>query len=121
MGNRKGGIIELKIDGRIYQAKGDFTYGMGKRMREAVVGVDGVHGFKETIVAPFIEGEITDAEDLSLDDLAAIEDATVTLQLNNGKIIALRNAWNTNKDGLGANTGEGNIGIRFEGMDAEEV
>lgn len=121
MSNRKGGIIELKIDGEIYQAKGAFTYGLGRPVREAIVGHDTVHGFKETPIAPFIEGEITDNDELSLDTLAEATDVTVTLRLANGKTIALRNAWCTNPDGLGANTEEGNIAIRFEGLRAEEV
>lgn len=121
MSMRKGGIIELQIDGAIYQAKGAFTYGLGKAVREAIVGHDEVHGYKETPVAPFIEGEITDSSDLSLDGLAAVTDSTVTLRLANGKVIALRNAWCTNPDGLGASTEEGNISVRFEGLRAEEV
>lgn len=121
MGVRKGGIIEVKIDGSIVQAKGAFTYGLGKPTRESITGSDEVHGFKEMPVAPFVEGEITDSAELSLDDLAAVTDSTVTLTLANGKVIALRNAWCTNPDGLGANTEEGNIAVRFEGLRAEEV
>ena len=121
MGVRKGGIIQLQVDGQIYQAKGAFTYGMGKYVREAIVGHDEVHGYKETPVAPFIEGEITDSADLSLDALSNVVDSTVTLQLANGKVIALRNAWCTNPDGLGASTEEGNISVRFEGLRAEEI
>lgn len=121
MGQRKGGIIELKVNGVVYKAKGAFTYGLGKPTREAIVGHDTVHGYKEIPVAPFIEGEITDDADLSLDTLAAVVDATVTLRLANGKGIALRKAWCTNPDGLGASTEEGNIQVRFEGERAEEI
>lgn len=121
MGNRKGGIIELNIDGDIYQCKGAFTYGLGKPTREAIVGHDEVHGFKEIPTAPFIEGEITDSEDLQLDVLGAITNSTVTLRLANEKVIALRNAWCTNPDGLGASTEEGTIKVKFEGLHAEEV
>lgn len=121
MGQRKGGIIELKVDGVVYQAKGAFTYGLGKNTREAIVGHDQVHGFKEMPVAPFIEGEITDDSEISLDTLASVEDSTVTLRLANGKTIALRNAFCTNPDGLGASTEEGNVAVRFEGKRAEEI
>lgn len=121
MSNRKGGIIQLQVNGEILQAKGAFTYGLGKPTKEAIVGHDRVHGYKELPTAPFIEGEITDAGDLSLDTLGSFRDETVTLQLANGKVIALRNAWCTNPNGLGANTEEGNISIRFEGLHGEEV
>lgn len=121
MAARKFGTIELKIDGEMYSAKGSFTYGLGKPEREAVVGHDAVHGFKELPTVPFVEGEITDSSELSLDKLSAVVDGTVTLSLANGKVIVLRNAWSVNKDGLTASTEEGAIPVRFEGMAAEEI
>lgn len=117
--NRTGGLIALKVDGEMYFAKGNFTYNLGKARREAVVGADRVHGFKETPQVPFIEGEITDRGEMSLDALVSIENATVTLELATGKVIVLREAWYAS-EGTG-NTEEGNIGARFEGMDAEEI
>lgn len=117
--NRVGGIIELKIDGAIMSAKGNFTYNLGRATREAVIGADAVHGFRETPQAAFIEGEITDRQDLNLEALVTTTDATVYLRLANSKIIVLRNAWFAG-EGTG-NTEEGNIAVRFEGMSGEEV
>ena len=117
--NRVGGIIELKINGTVHSAKGNFTYNIGRPVREAVIGADTVHGFKETPQAAFIEGEITDNADLSLEDLVTTEDATVYLRLANSKIIVLRQAWFAG-EGTG-NTEEGNIAVRFEGKSGEEV
>jgi hypothetical protein len=119
-GNKRvGGIISLKIDGDMYFAKGDFTYNLGLPKREGVVGSDRVHGYKEVPQIPFIEGEITDRQEMSLETLMGIKDSTITLELANSKVIVLREAWNA-AEGTG-NTGEGNIGVRFEGMSAEEV
>jgi hypothetical protein len=118
-GKRVGGIISLKIDGDMYFAKGDFTYNLGLPKKEGVVGSDRVHGYKEVPQIPFIEGEITDRQEMSLEALMGIKDATITLELANSKVIVLREAWNA-AEGTG-NTGEGNIGVRFEGMSAEEV
>jgi hypothetical protein len=67
----------------------------------------------------FIEGEITDSAALSLSKLVTITDATVTLELANGKVIALRNAWYAG-EGTGQSE-EGNIAFRFEAADGEEV
>lgn len=117
--NRIGGVISLKINGEMYFAKGDFTYNIGKPKKEGVVGSDRVHGYKETPQIPFIEGEITDRAEMSLEDLLNTDDATITLELANGKVIVLREAWYAN-EGTG-NTGEGNIPVRFEGKSAEEV
>lgn len=117
--NRVAGIIELKVDGEIYLAKGNFTYNLGKPKREAIVGADTTHGYKETPQVAFVEGEITDRRDISLETLVALENVTVTLRLGNGKTISLSRAWYAG-DGTG-NTEEGNIGVRFEGMSGEEI
>ena len=117
--NRIGGIISLKINGDMYFAKGNFTYNLGKPKKEGVVGSDRVHGYTEKPQVPFIEGEITDRNELNLEDLVTLDDATVTLELGNGKVIMLREGWYAG-EGTG-NTDEGNIALRIEGMSAEEV
>lgn len=117
--NRIGGTIALKVNGDIYFAKGNFTYNLGKPKREGVTGADTVHGYKETPQIPFVEGEITDRNELSLEDLVTLDEATITLELANGKVIALSEAWYAG-EGTG-NTEEGNIACRFEGMSCEEV
>jgi hypothetical protein len=117
--NRRGGLIQVQADGVIYDAKGNYTYNLGRPQREAIMGADTVHGYKETPQVPFIEGEITDRGDLDLAKLVSMTGATVTIQLANGKVIALRDAWYAG-EGTG-NTEEGNIPFRFEGMSAEEI
>lgn len=93
---------------------------MGKGKREAIIGADGVHGYKETPQTPFIEGEITDRPDLKLADLTSIDNATVTLQLASGKTVVLSDAWYAG-EGTG-NTEEANIGVRFESKyEAQEI
>ena len=117
--NRISGIIYFKVNGEQIRAAGSFSFGLGKHQREAVVGHDGVHGFKEIPTIPFIEGETTFDVDLDLDRLAEMDDVTVTLELSNGKTVVLRNAWFVNKDGLTGSTEEGKIPVRFEGKSAE--
>lgn len=117
MSQRRGGIITVQVNGEKYDAKGEFTYNLGRPQRSAIVGADTVHGFSETPQVGFIEGEITDRSDLDLEALVTIEDATVTLALANGKVIALREAWYAG-DGNVA-TQEGNITARFEGYGEE--
>lgn len=117
--NRRAGIIYFKVDGKTYDAKGNFTYNLGRPKREGMAGADRVHGFKEAVQVPFIEGEITDKNDLDLAALQAIEDATVTLELATGKTVVLKQAWYA-ADG-DAQTEEGNIQVRFEGMEADVI
>jgi hypothetical protein len=116
---RIGGIIQVKANGTIYSAKGQFTYNLGLPKRETVVGSDGVHGFKEMPQVPFIEGAFTDQGDLNMAALVTMKDATVTLDLANGKMIALRDAFYAG-EGTGS-TDEGEVDVRFEGEDAEEI
>lgn len=119
MSNLIAGILELKINGEIQNAKGNFTYNLGKLKREAIVGADRVHGFKGMPQVPFIEGEITDRADLNVESFLDTEGATITLSLANGKVIVLKEASFTADGDIG--TEEANIQVRFEGMSAEEV
>lgn len=121
MGTRVGGIIQFKVNGQQLNAKGQFTYGYGKEERKAIEGSDRIHGFTSKIQTPYIEGEITDTGDLSIETIAAFVDETITLELANGKIFALYGAWSTNKDGISGQTDESNIAVRFEGLRAKEV
>lgn len=116
---KKAGIIYIKVDGTQYQAKGNFTYNLGKAKREAIVGADGVHGYKETPQVAFIEGEITDDAGLDLEKLTQIDNATGTLELANGKVIVLRDAWYAG-DGNGQSE-EANISFRLEAKSGEEI
>lgn len=120
MANRRiGGILELKLDGSILQAKGSFTYNLGIPKKEMVVGSDFVHGFKELPQVPYIEGQITDSDELDLEALRRSRDVTVTLNLANGKIIVIEEAIEAS-DGSGT-TEEGELEVRFEGIRGREV
>lgn len=116
---RIGGIIEIKANGEIYDAKGNFTYNLGKNKREAVVGMDRTHGYKEEPQVAMIEGAITDRNDLDVATLLELCDATITLTLANGKVVVLRDAWFAGEGNI--TTEEGEIEARFEGIDAEEI
>jgi len=117
----RSGTIYLKVDGEPKDLVGEFKFGLGKPIREGQSGPNGVHGYKETTSIPFIEGEIRDGKDVSLEDIAKIKNATITLELANGKTYVWKNAWSCNPDGLGMGTEEGNIAVRFEAKSAQEV
>ena len=118
MPQRLAGIIQVQVDGQIYRAKGAFTYNPGSPKRKAIIGSDAPHGFKETPQIGWIEGEVTDGSDINILDLTTIEDATVTIDLANGKMFVLHEAYYAG-DGT-VSTDEGNIGVRFEG-EGDEV
>jgi hypothetical protein len=112
MTQRRGGIIQVQVNGVIMDAKGEFSYGYGIPKREAIPGQDGIHGYKEVPQVAFIEGTITDRTDLDVAALFAGTDQTVTCALANDKTLALRNSWYAG-DGQGS-TSEGELKVRWE-------
>ena len=117
--NRHAGVLYFKVDGRQYDARGNFTYSLGPPKREAIVGPSGVYGYKEMPQAPYIEGEVVDARALDVAALQSVTEATVTIELANGKTVVLRDAWYAADGTVG--TEDANVQIRFEGKSAEET
>jgi hypothetical protein len=118
--NRRSGVLYVKLDSKLLDVAGEFTYNLGKPKRDAKVGHDRVHGYKELPQVPYVEGTITDSSTLDLEtDILGITNATVTLELANGKTVVLRNAWYAGEGNV--TTEEAEIAVRFEGMSAEEI
>lgn len=117
---RIGGIFYLKIDGKLYvTTDGEFTYNLGKPKRQAEKnGALGVAGFSSEPQIPYVDGEIFDTKGLDVDKVLDAEDATVTLELYNGKTFVLSGAAYC---GEGEFTTKGRLKVRFEGMEAELV
>ena len=116
---RRAGLIQLQVNGEIQDAKGSFSYNLGRPKREAMIGADRVHGYKEAPQIAFIEGAITDRGSLDVGALASATGVTATLSLANGKVIVLRDAWFAG-DGT-VTSEEAEISVRWEGANAEEV
>ncbi len=116
---RRAGTIALQVQGEVQDAKGNFSYNLGRPKREAIIGSDTVHGYKEMPQIAFIEGAVTDRGNLDLAALATGKDLTITLALANGKLVALRDAWFAGEGT--ASTEEGEIPVRWEGKSAEEI
>jgi len=116
---RVGGIIIVKIDGQQVRAKGGFTYDLGVPKNDAVVGSDGVHGFKSMPKPAYLEGEITDSKTTDVKALMSITNSTVTLEAANGKVIVFYQATYTGDGTIG--TEEGNIKFRVDAVSAREI
>lgn len=115
----RGGMLYLLVNGQRYDAKGEFTYNLGRPKRTAIPGADRVHGFSTEVQVPFIEGAITDARDLDLAAFLDTVNATITLELQIGKVIVLRQAAFVSEGTVSPK--EGQVVVRFEGLSAEEV
>ena len=119
MSRRVGGIIFIKADGVQYDAKGAFEYNLGVAKRDPVIGHDRHHGYKELPQEAYCEGEITDSATLDVKNLLNISDATVTLELANGKTVVFKKAYFSGDGNI--QTEEGNIAVRFTGESAQEI
>lgn len=119
MSQRVGGILQLQAGGVLLQAKGNFSWNVGKPKKEFIPGADRVHGYKETVQVPFIEGAITVDEDTDVDAVTSLKDATVFLQLPNGAAVILSDAAYTG-EGTGT-TEEGELPVRYEAKRGEYV
>ncbi|WP_431282722.1 phage tail tube protein [Humitalea sp. 24SJ18S-53] len=115
----RAGTITFKVNGAQQDAKGVFTYNLGKPKLTAIVGADRVHGFSSAVQVPFIEGMITDSSDLDVASLLSLRDGTVTLDLANGKTIILRTASYAGEGNI--TTEQGEIAVRYEGLEAIEM
>ncbi len=117
--NLLAGIAYLSIDGKSYMLAGDLKYGVSRYTRETLTGQDKIHGFSEKPHAGFIEGSIRDSGSLTVADINAMRDVTVTLELANGKMIVGRNMWTVEAQEV--ETMEAKMTVRFEGVSVEEV
>lgn len=118
MGQRFAGIAYIKVDGRQYDARGNWSVSPKLTTRTGIAGQDGVHGYQEVPRVPFIEGDISTTQTFAVEDLSGITDATVQVDLANGKSYVLRNAWQAGE--LDINTHEGSVKVKFEGLDCVE-
>lgn len=115
----RGGVITLKANGVVYDAKGNFTYNLGRKKRTMIAGADRVHGPVTAVQVPYIEGALTDDGDLNVAALMDVTEATLTLDLASGKQIILRRACYAGEGNI--TTEQGEIACRWEGREAIEV
>ena len=116
---RIAGVAYVKVDGRQYALRGNFTVSPSLFERTGVAGQDGVHGHIEMPRVPFIAGNLSTTDGLSIEELDAIDDATVTAELANGKAYVLVGAWT--KAAHEIDTAQGQVAVRWEGLDCREL
>ena len=115
------GRVEVLVNGELLfnkagaVAEGVGLSGMQNFELEPIMGDTGIHGFKETPIIASVSVTITDRDDISLNDLAAIrEDGTVTFRSSgSGKSYVMNEATCTRNISITA--GEGETPIKFVG------
>lgn len=114
---RVAGTIEVKVNGDLLRAVGDFSWNLGKPKREMKVGSTGADGYAEMPQVAFIEGVIRHTANTNIAALCDLVDATITLTLANTQVYVLRDAIYAG-EGTG-HTEEGTFDVRFEGISAD--
>lgn len=117
--NRLAGTAFLSVNGITYQLEGALTYSPVKVMRETLKGQDGVHGYKEMPEPGKIGGSIRDSGGLTVADFNAMTDATIVLQLANGKTVTGSNMWTV--DAIEVDTVDAKFEVKWEGRDGAVV
>src|SRR5215471_15171206 len=106
---RIAGVAYVFVDGRQYPLRGGLTISIDNIERTGVAGMDGVHGFTETPRVPWIEGDFSDLAGLSLLTLQRMDNVTITVELANGKVYVLRNAWTSTAREFNAAEGQAKV------------
>ena len=114
-----GGMLYLEVDGRRIDAKGEFTYGLGRPKRTPIIGSDSVHGWSTEVQVPYIEGAVTVTRETDEVAICELESATATLQLQNGKVFVLSQACYAGEGAI--KTKESEMGLRLEGLRGEVI
>ena len=113
------GIAFVSIDAQQYALRGNLTVSPSPVERTMIAGQDSVHGYQELPRVPYIEGDFSTLPGFSLEDLLTQTDVTVVAQCANQYEYVLHNA--VVKGGFEANTRDGQVRVRWEGVNCEEI
>lgn len=113
------GTAFFKVDGVQYALQGNAQVNFSKVNREAMVGADGVHGYRETPMAPSIAITLTRTPEVSLATLARVTDSTITLDASDGKVYVLTEAFQSGE--LSYAVLDGTLPVTFTGRTIREL
>jgi hypothetical protein len=119
MAGRIGGILSLSIDGNQYPVRGSCVVTPTSTKREGVAGQTQVDGFTEMPMVPGAKMEISTVPGLSVLALEAITNSTVVIQLANGNVYTLSNAFSIPPFEI--DTAEGKFTAEFGCLTCDEV
>lgn len=116
----------MKVTGRVFinvagrgrlRSRPGAELNTGGVNREEVVGDDSVHGFREEIVAPTIECEISHTGNDDLLDLNNIVDDSVAFETDTGQTYIMQEAWLAEP----ANLRDGATRLLFKGVRVDKA
>nr|WP_311528705.1 phage tail tube protein [uncultured Ralstonia sp.] len=117
MAQRIAGICFVKVDGAQFEISGDIEIPLTEFKREAVMGLSGPAGYKETALEPYIKVIALFTPDFPINSLRTNTTLTVTAELANGVVYTLSNAFVRGEPK--AKPIEGTIEIEFSGSQGQ--
>lgn len=117
---RIAGVCTMSIDGRPVALVGEASYRPSNPTREAKIGADGYHGYKEKPGTGLMKGKIRDSGGTSTQSLGQLTNATIVFQLANGKTVTGRNMF-WSGDPPSADAEEAETEFTFEGPDVTDA
>lgn len=121
---RIGGVLFIKCTTAAggsfpLEVRGKWKVVPTKTKKEGVAGQDGVHGYKEMPVVPFMEGDITISNGVDLKKIDESVDMTVTAELANGHVYVGVGGWRSDVSQL--ETEEGSVGLKLEFLSLDQI
>lgn len=114
-----GGTLTLKVNGEVQWATGDWEYTLGLPKRMPAMATFGLVGFTEEPTPATLKGKIYDRSGFDLAAMHKLKDATIQVDLANGKSIVFRNAFASGDWNVAAKAAE--ITCEFTAELAEEI
>ena len=117
MAQRIAGVCYCKVDGAQLEISGDVEIPLTEFKREAVMGLSGPAGFKETALEPYIKVVALFTPDFPLNQLRTNTTLTITAELANGVVYTLSDAFVRGEPKV--KPVEGTIELEFSGSQGQ--
>lgn len=113
------GTAYLKINGETKTLGGSWSVSPTTTVKTGSTGLSGYTGYTEAPRVPYMEGSLVDTGGLSIKELEKITDATITVELVNGKTFVGQEMFVAGEPSEDLATGE--VSVRFEGRNIDEM
>lgn len=93
MAKKVAGICYVKVDGEQLEVSGGIECPLVDVKREAVMGLAGPAGYKESAMEPYVKLSAVFTPDFPMDTIQNNTEMTITAELANGKVYTLSGAF----------------------------
>lgn len=113
------GTAFVSVNGRTVPTVGDVEWTISDVTREALIGMDGYHGYAERPAATHMQATFRDVGDIEIASFRDEINVTVLFELANGKSVIGTNMITT--EAIVINSVDATVRIRWEGPEVVEA